>query len=160
VDRETLELTITVAASLANHGLETGYMVGLQVNSFAASSDRLIKLPPSRDPKQFTRMLETLARVRGWSGLPMEELLRVERRNLPRGATVVVVTGVVTADLLDVLLAMRRAGYPVTLVETQAQRYAARMERAAAPEALRAQGITYYLVDATGLREEISELSF
>ena len=160
LDRETLELTITVAASLANYALQTGYMVGLQVNSFAPSSDREIKLPPSRDPNQLTRILEALARVRGWSGSPMDALLRVERRNLPRGATVVVVTGIVTREMLDVLVAMRRAGYPVTLVETLAQRRGAKLERAAAPDALRAQGITYFLVDTSGLREEVTELSF
>src|SRR5205085_1190480 len=50
IDIDTLELTITVAASLANHALEEGYMVGLQVNAFVASSDRQVKLMPSRDP--------------------------------------------------------------------------------------------------------------
>src|SRR5207237_5689711 len=64
INSDTLELTITVAASLANHALNEGYMVGLQVNVAAISSDRQIKLPPSRDPGQFTRILESLARVR------------------------------------------------------------------------------------------------
>ncbi len=147
IDRETLELTITVVASLANHALNEGYMVGLQVNVFAASSDRQVKLPPSRDPDQFTRILENLARVKGWSGLPMEDLIRAERRSIPRGATLVIVTGVVTADILDVLLALRRAGHAITLIETVGSPRASKWERLATPDTLNAQGITYYLVE-------------
>lgn len=148
IDRETLELTITVAASIANHALEEGYMVGLQVNVFAPSSDRQIKLLPSRDPNQLTRILEFLALVRGWSGLPMEELLRAERRTIPRGSTLVIVTGVVTAQMLDILVTLRRAGHPITLVETSASPRAAKPEHVATEDALNDQGITYYYVDA------------
>jgi uncharacterized protein (DUF58 family) len=160
LDPQTLELTITVAASIANHGLETGYMVGLQVNSFSPNSDRQVKLPPSRDPGQFTRILENLARIKGWSGLPMEELIRAQRRVLPRGATVVVVTGVVTEDMLDILLALRRAGHPVTLVETVGSERAAAWARRKSPQALRSQGITYYLVDAVDQAQTIEDLTF
>ncbi|MDQ6694048.1 MAG: DUF58 domain-containing protein, partial [Chloroflexota bacterium] len=82
LDIPTLELTITTAASLANYGLEQGYMVGLHVNAFAPGSDREVGITPSRHPGQFTRILESLARIKGWSGLPMEELLRSQRRAL------------------------------------------------------------------------------
>jgi uncharacterized protein (DUF58 family) len=111
IDREALELTITVAASLASHALEEGYMVGLQVNSFVGESDRHVRLAPSRNPDQFTRILENLARVRGWSGQPIEELLQTERRNLPWGSTVVAVTSVVTPGMVDVIAAIRRSGH-------------------------------------------------
>jgi uncharacterized protein (DUF58 family) len=159
LDPETLELTITVAASLANHALEAGYMVGLQVNAFAAASDRQVKLQPSRNPGQFTRILESLARVRGWSGLPMEDLIRAERRNLPIAATIVVVTGVVTDDMLDLLTALRRAGHPITLVETTASKRSIGT-RGMSKEGLRAQGITYYLVDAVDKAEQVQSLAF
>jgi uncharacterized protein (DUF58 family) len=160
LDLPTLELTITVAASIANYALETGYMVGLQVNAFTENSDRQVKLLPSRNPDQFTRILEQLARIKGWSGLPMEELIRVQRHVLPRGATIVVVTGVVTSDMLDTLLALRRAGHPVTLVEAAGSERAAGWARRKSPESVRAQGLTYYLVDAVGEAETIDGLSF
>ena len=83
IDPQTLELTITVAASLANFALEQGYMVGLQVNAFSPYTDSHVKILPSRDPGQFTGILESLARIIGWSGSPMEDLIQVERRNLP-----------------------------------------------------------------------------
>jgi hypothetical protein len=135
-------------------------MVGLQVNAFAVESDRQVKLPPSRDPGQLTRILETLARIKGWSGLPMEELIRAQRYAIPRGATVVVVTGVVTVDMLDILLALRRAGHPVTLVESVGSHRAAEWARRKSPAALEAQGITYYLVNAVGQVETVDMLAF
>jgi uncharacterized protein (DUF58 family) len=160
LDLPTLELTITVAASVANYALETGYMVGLQVNAFTENSDRQVKLLPSSNPDQFTRILEQLARIKGWSGLPMEELIRTQRHVLPKGATIVVVTGVVTTDMLDILLALRRAGHPVTLVEAAGSERAAGWARRKSPDAVRAQGLTYYLVDAVGEAETIDGLSF
>lgn len=160
MDSQTLELAITVAASIANYALEQGWMVGLQVNAFAINSDRQVKLAPSRDADQFTRILEVLARIFGWSGLPIEELIRAQRHSLPRGATLVVVTGVVTGDLLDVLLALRRTGHPVTLIETVGSNRAASHAGTKSAAGLLSQGITYYRVDAIGEAESIEDLTF
>ncbi|MGA7732829.1 MAG: DUF58 domain-containing protein [Chloroflexia bacterium] len=160
LDPQTLELAITVAASVANYALEEGWMVGLQVNAFAANSDRQAKIPPSRDAGQLTRILETLARIKGWSGLPMEALIRAQRYTFPRGATLVVVTGVVTGDLLDVLLSLRRAGHPVTLIEAVGSERAASNAAKKSVTALQSQGITYYLVEAVGQAETIESLVF
>jgi uncharacterized protein (DUF58 family) len=160
LDPPTLELAITVAASVANHALEQGWMVGLQINAFASNSDRQVKIPASRDPGQLTRVLESLARIKGWSGLPVEDLLRAQRYTLSKGATLVVVTGVVTSDLLDVLVTLRRAGHPVTLIETVGSSRAANYAHGKSPSSIEAQGITYYLVDAIGESETIEGLSF
>ncbi len=160
IDADTLELNITVAASVANHALEEGYMVGLQVNAFSATSDMQVKIPSSRNPDQLTRILESLARIEGWSGLSMEEIIRVERRNLPIGATLVVVTGVVTEDMLDILLALRRAGHPVTLIASAASKRAAHRVHSLSSERLQAQGITYYLVEALGAAQKVDSLTF
>jgi uncharacterized protein (DUF58 family) len=160
LDPQTLELTITVAASIANFALDEGWMVGLQVNAFAANSDRQSKIPPSRDAGQFTRILEMLARIKGWSGLPLEVLIVAQRHAIPRGATLVVVTGIVTADLLDTLLSLRRAGHPVTLIETVGSQRAASHAGNKSPAALQTQGITYYRVDAIDQAETIQDLSF
>jgi uncharacterized protein (DUF58 family) len=158
IDREALELTITVAASIANHALEEGYMVGLQVNAFAPSSDRQVKLLPSRAPDQLTRILENLALIRDWSGLSMEDLLDTERRTMPRGVTVVMVTSLVSSEMLDVLLALRKAGHPVTLVEVVVA--GSPGERAGGSTgALEAQGITYYRVQTVGKAADVEEIS-
>lgn len=159
INTSTLELTITVVASLANHALQEGYMVGVQVNAFEQSADRHLSISPSRNPGQLTRILESLARLKGWSGQPMEDLIEAQRRALPIASTIVVVTGVVTDDMLNVLTALRRAGHPVTLVET-ASPTQRKPEQGVSPDALRAQGIIYYLVNTIGLATDIEELSF
>ena len=160
IDSETLELTITVAASVANHALEEGYMVGLQVNAFASMSDMQVKIAPGRSPEQFTHILENLARIEGWSGLPMEDVIRAERRSLPIGATLVIVTGVVTGEMLDILLALRRAGHPVVLISAAASRRAAHWARDLSPQRLQSQGITYYHVEAIGAQQRVESLAF
>ncbi len=160
IDADTLELTITVAASIANHALEEGYMVGLQVNAFGSMSDRQVKIPPGRSPDQFTHILENLALIEGWSGLPMEEVIRAERRALPIGATLVIVTGVVTGEMLDILLALRRAGHPITLVSTAASRRAAYKAKDLSSQRLQSQGITYYHVEAIGAAQKVESLAF
>jgi uncharacterized protein (DUF58 family) len=158
LDAPTLELAITVAASVANHALEQGWMVGLQINAFASNSDRQVKIPPSRDPGQLTRVLESLARIKGWSGLPVEELLRAQRHTLAKSSTLVVVTGVVTSDLLDVLVTLRRAGHPITLIETVGSNRAANYAHGKTAASIEAQSINYYLVDAIGEAETLEEL--
>jgi uncharacterized protein (DUF58 family) len=160
IDREALEFTITVAASLANHSLEEGYMTGLQVNSFTDRSDSPVRLLPGRSPYQFTRILESLARIRGWSGQPIEELLGAERRRLPRGATLVVVTAVVTPDLVSVLSRIRRSGHPATLVETTvANAKGGPTMRGVSSEAIRALGITYHSVRAETDPMKVEQIS-
>jgi hypothetical protein len=62
--------------------------------------------------------------------------------------------------MLDILLALRRAGYPVTLVEAAGSERAASWAKRKSPDALRALGITYYFVDAVGGAETVEALSF
>jgi uncharacterized protein (DUF58 family) len=160
LDTETLELAIVAAASLAAYALDQGYLVGLQVNAFAAGTDRQVKLAPGRDSDQFTRILEELARIKGWSGLTMEDLLRAERHNMPLGMSLVVVTGILNDELLDVLLSLRRSGHPVTVVETVGSRRALESAEAIPAEVMQEQGITYYRIDAIGQADHIEELNF
>jgi hypothetical protein len=60
--------------------------------------------------------MEVLARVQGYFGSSIEELIQVERTRLPAGATVVVVTSTVSDPLLDALSRVKRSGHAVTLL--------------------------------------------
>ncbi|MCL4369290.1 MAG: DUF58 domain-containing protein [Chloroflexi bacterium] len=115
-DPATLELAITVAASVANWGIEQGYQVGLYANGGARRSDEKIKVPPGRDPSQLVLMLEVLAKVMPFATAPFEDLLRMESRSLPWGSTLVVVTAIVTEEMAGILESMRDAGHKVTLL--------------------------------------------
>ncbi|MDO8672960.1 MAG: DUF58 domain-containing protein [Dehalococcoidia bacterium] len=113
-----LELAITTAASLVNYGIEEGYRVGLIVNGNQVNSDQPIRIMPSQDPEQLTRVLEALAKVTSIASSSIEALLYRESKNLPWGATIAVVTPLATEDMLAELLRLKKAGHRVALILT------------------------------------------
>lgn len=117
-DPTLLELVITATASLAAHALTEGQPVGLFVNAPMSGSSAAgsIRIAPSRHPAQLGRLLEALARLIPGSSTRIEELLRLELRRLPWGATVVILTGRVTAGLQRALADLARRGHHPVLV--------------------------------------------
>ena len=134
IEPELLESAITVAASLASEALEGRYAVGLYANCSLPESDQTIKVPPGRSPGQLTAILEALAKASGFAVMPLENLLDNEAARLPWGATLVIVTALVSEGLLSALLRLRQAGHRLTVVTIG--------ERAAMPEGL--AGITVH----------------
>jgi uncharacterized protein (DUF58 family) len=110
------EHAITVAASIAYHAAAKRYGVGLIANGSVPKSDQPIKVPPGRDPSQLTRILEALAAVTRYATTTIEQLLSAESPRLPWGATLVVVTTVVTEELLAAMVRLRDAGRRLALV--------------------------------------------
>jgi uncharacterized protein (DUF58 family) len=113
---DRLELAVTVAASVAAWGVEQGYQTGIFANANLRLSDQRLKIAPSRDPEQLPHILTALARLQPVPSLPLDRLLRLERRALPYGATLVVVTAALVAESLAEMLALRAAGYHVALL--------------------------------------------
>lgn len=128
LDKDALELAITVAGSLAQHALDEGFQVGLEVNATTRQMQKTmrqvggfyesehVRLPASRHPEQLTHVLESLARLAGCGGIRQPDLLGRVRHSLPRGATVLLVTAVLDEASLDELIALRQAGHPVVIV--------------------------------------------
>ncbi len=116
-----LEKAIAVAASVASHGVEDRYQVGLMANGSIPHSDQPIKVLPSRRPDQLTRVLEALAAVTSFTTSSIEALLLVESPRLPWGATLVVVTPLVTDDLLAALVRLHDVGRRMVLVSLDEQ---------------------------------------
>jgi uncharacterized protein (DUF58 family) len=80
-----------------------------------------MRIPASSRPEQLTRILDSLARVLPYYGLPMEQLILAEERELPTGASVVYIG---TENLVDVplIVALRRLkshGHAVSILLTQ-----------------------------------------
>ncbi len=115
-DPALLERAISVAASIANYGVEQRYIVGVIANGSVPHSDQSIKVLPSRDPRQLARILEALAAVTGFATSSIEALLMAESPRLPWGATLVVVTGVVSEELVTTLLRLRDVGRRLVLI--------------------------------------------
>ena len=113
---QLLETAVIAAASIASHGVQTGYRVGLYVNEPYLFREGLIKLPASDHPEQLQRVLEALAQVQGWPALPMEQILNREARNVHGAATLAVICAEPSESLLASLHRFRRAGRLVVLV--------------------------------------------
>lgn len=111
-----LEKAIAVAASVASHGVQDRYLVGLMANGSVPHSDQPIKVLPSRRPDQLARVLEALAAVTSFTTSTIEALLLAESPRLPWGATLVVVTPLVTEDLLSALVRLYDVGRRLVLV--------------------------------------------
>lgn len=119
IDPLVLEQAICVAASVVTHAIENRYAVGLLVNGAIPHSDQPIKVLPSRRPDQLARLLEALAAVSSFPTSSIEALLLAESRRLPWGATLVVVTAVVTDELRATLLRLRDVGRRLVLVSLE-----------------------------------------
>jgi len=113
---EILEEAVSLAASIANYGVTEKYQVGLLANGSVPGSDQPLKVLPSRDPQQLTRILEALAAVTGFATLSIERMLTAESPRLPWGATLLLVTATVYDELLATLLRLRDAGRRLVLI--------------------------------------------
>jgi uncharacterized protein (DUF58 family) len=100
IDPAVLELSICVAASLGMWALDEHFAVGLLANAGIPPLPALgalpetpgaetLWLPPSHQPAQRERLLESLALVSSDQGLAMEPLLLAFRRQFMPGTTVV-----------------------------------------------------------------------
>jgi uncharacterized protein (DUF58 family) len=113
---ELFERTISVAGSIATWAAGSKCEVGLAANGCMALSDQPIRVPPGRSPGQLAAILEALAGVTSFATLSIEGLLRRESPRLPWGATLVVVTAIVTDELAAGILRLREAGRRTALV--------------------------------------------
>ncbi|GHO86842.1 DUF58 domain-containing protein [Dictyobacter formicarum] len=134
------ELAICAAASISNWGLDEGYTVGLYANTPMSLQDeeqtmdeaagehdlqqtiarqlkrRTVSIPPARSEEQRKRLMEALARIQPHMGTPLEETMQRERAHLSNGATVIVITNVISERLMEIMLRMQRSGHAVSLL--------------------------------------------
>jgi uncharacterized protein (DUF58 family) len=113
---DLFERTISTAGSIATWAVGQKYKVGLTANGSLPLSDQPIRVPPGRSPGQLAAILEALAAVTSFATSSIHELLRRESPRLPWGATLVVVTGIVTDNLAMMILRLRDAGRRIALV--------------------------------------------
>ena len=113
---ELLERGINVVASVASYAVGRRFQVGLQANGCWPESDQELKVLPSRSPGQLVRILEALAAVSVQPTVSIEELLHRESARLPWAATLLVVTAVVTEELLAVMARLQAAGRRIVLI--------------------------------------------
>ncbi len=148
---ELLEKAVSVTASIATYGIAQRWPVGVIANGALPRSDQPIKVLPGRSPAQLVRILEALAAVTPFATSSIEALLRAESPRLPWGATLVVVTAIVTEELEATLVRLKEVGRRLVLISLGLE----------APDEQRLPGITVYHLppDATEL-EVLPALTF
>ncbi|MBI4786168.1 MAG: DUF58 domain-containing protein [Chloroflexi bacterium] len=116
VNSALLERVISLAASIANFAAEHKYAVGMIANGTWPESDQRLKILPSRDPNHLRHILEALAAVTSFVTTPIEVLLANESTKIAWGATLVMITGVVTDEMLAEMLRLRQAGRRIAFI--------------------------------------------
>jgi uncharacterized protein (DUF58 family) len=148
VNPELLERTISVAGSIATWAVGQRYKVGLVANGSVPLSDQPIRVPPGRSPDQLTAVLEALAAVTSFATMSIHDLLRRESPRLNWGATLVVVTAIVTDGLAAAILGLRDAGRRMALISTAEE-----------PPPQIEQVATYHLPSSAPIFQRASEAS-
>jgi uncharacterized protein (DUF58 family) len=119
IDPILLERVVSVAASICAYAVQLRLMVGLSANGTLPRSDQPLRVSSSRSPQQLTRLLEALAAVRGVASGNFENFLLHNSTRLPWGATLMIVTAVVTPELEMVLLRLKDAGRRLVLLSLE-----------------------------------------
>ncbi len=113
---ETLERLLSVAGSVAQHGFEAGYAIGLIANGTYPTSDRPMRVPVGRRADQLMHVLEALAVIGPLTLTPLETVLDREAQAFPFGATLVCVTSRMDPPLAVSLQRVADAGHTVTVL--------------------------------------------
>lgn len=116
VDRGLLEYMISLTATLVYNSVQEGYAVGLISNGRMAHSDQPFNVAPGKSKNQLSMLLQALAAVTTYTVSPFEPFLLRSMPKVPLGATLVVVTGIITPALVDTLLMLRKYRAHTTLI--------------------------------------------
>lgn len=116
-----LEYLIRVTATLVHKGIQDGYRVGLLANGCLAHADQPFRIPPGRSPKQLATLLEALAGVTPVVTGRFDRFLMKELPRVPYGATLLLVTGVITPELAETLARLKRRGRQLNLISFDTQ---------------------------------------
>jgi uncharacterized protein (DUF58 family) len=105
---DLLEQLIKITATLAYESVQRGYAVGLISNGCLAHADRPFRLPPGRSPRQLAHLLQALAEVSAFMTAPFERYLLKAAPDIPYGATLVLITALVSPELVDTLFRLKK----------------------------------------------------
>ena len=108
LQKNLLEYLISATATLCYQGIQEGFSVGLLSNGCLTQADQPFRILPGRTTEQLALMLESLASVTPYHTLPFEEYLSRSLPGLPYGASLVLVTGIVSPVLIETLIRLRR----------------------------------------------------
>lgn len=119
-DDSTLEYGVSVAASIAARALVENRKVAL-----TASGRRISPVPADRGPRQYQKIMETLAAVAADGGRPLQEVLVENVGRLRRGMTALIITASLDTQWVRPLNGLRRRGVEAFVILLDAPAFAA-----------------------------------
>jgi uncharacterized repeat protein (TIGR01451 family) len=115
-NRRLFERAVTVAASAAEYASRRGYSFGVISNAVASYSGKWLSVPVGASSSQLSLVLEALAMAGPYAVTSLTRVLQIEQDSMPPGATVVLVTSVITSILAQDVAAMKERGYHVLVL--------------------------------------------
>ncbi len=120
---ELVELSITTAASIARWGCTSNYQVGLLSNGYLGKEEPEdsavpLSIPPSGNPNQLRRILESLARCSGYGQRSLSGIITNYLRTSPSPATCLVVSAIVDEKLRSTIQHCRESGHHMVVFYT------------------------------------------
>jgi uncharacterized protein (DUF58 family) len=115
-NRQMLEYAVGITTSLAIQGIEDGFQVGLVSNGSLAKSDQSFRISPARSTRHLAAMLGALAAVTPLITAPFDRFLLKEVPRLPYAASLMLVTSVITPDLEETVLRLRKYNRRISLI--------------------------------------------
>ncbi len=114
-NRRLFERAVTVAASIADYAQREDYTFGLVSNAIASYSSKWMSVAPGSGNPQLEAVLESLAMAGPFWVAELSAVLRAETDSLVSGATVVVVTALVSRAVVQETEEIRRRGHRVVI---------------------------------------------
>ena len=117
-DPVLLERGVSLAASVARWACERHFAVGLVATGSFPDAPRTIRIGAGNRPDQLNVLLEALAVVTAFTTIELAEALEDPQYPLPPGATIVVVSGLITETAEAALRRLRGNGHVVHVLKT------------------------------------------
>ena len=114
-NRRLFERAVTVAASVAEYAEREGYTFGLVSNAVASYSSKWMSVPSGGGGLQLEAVLESLAMAGPFWVAELSAVLRAETDTLAAGATVVLVTAILSRAVALEADEIRRRGHRVVV---------------------------------------------
>jgi uncharacterized protein (DUF58 family) len=118
-DNDMLEQLIKVCATVVYQSMQSGYAVGLMSNGCLAHADHPFQIQPGRTTNQLAYLLQALAAVTPYTTAAFENYLVKALPRITYGASLVIVTALVTSSLVETLLRLKRYRINTTLISLE-----------------------------------------
>jgi len=118
IDRNLLERTLVVAASIATACHQAGYRFGIYTNGLVRQNPHPAAVNMGEGPSHLDDCMEVLGRLLGMPGAKCEAVLDATCGKINDRARVVLVTGLVTGTLARAVQRQTLRGRPVAMVVT------------------------------------------